>query len=113
MTTNSVKEFIINRIKTRILVKSREELQKILDEFCLTYKDGFPESGICSEKAIRESTGYRYDLFAGRELDAEKTFYAEGYDFQGFNYDYRVEYIGPDNKTSIFPIFPDEIVREI
>ena len=75
MTTNSVKELINSRNKTRILVKSREELQKILDEFCLTYKDGFSESGICSEKAIRESTGYRYDLFAGRELDAEKTFY--------------------------------------
>ena len=96
----------------KILVKSREDLQKVLDKFCEDYKDKFDDKGICSEANIRRQDEHRYDLFAGKELEADKVPYM-GSDFQGFTYDYRVKYTEADGKESIFPIFPNEIVKEI
>lgn len=101
-----------NTEKVKILVKSKEELQKLLEEYCLANKDKFSEEGICSEKHVRKIESHRYNLFAGKELEAEKVYYEENYTSE-FAFDYRVKYIESDGSHSIFTIYPNEIVKEL
>ena len=99
----------------KILVKERNELNEIIESYIEKHKKDLTPEGICSEKSIRETESSRYDLIAGKELDVEKVEYDGNLIIDGYNYDYRWHSNEKlkDGTPCVYPIYPDEIVKEI